>query len=130
MRASGRAPDRTLTLQGSWPSSAVASPRPSLATLAPTFSAPRERVYAAWTRSDLLGRWSCPEGLTIGEAWNDLRVGGRFLVEMIEPGAAGRPRTRMVFVQRGFPSPESRDGHDEGWRSTLRQLDALLEAQP
>ena len=145
-----------------------------------TFSAPRERVYAAWTRGDLLGRWSCPEGLTIGEAWNDLRVGGRFLVEMLEPGATGRhvavgryleldpparivmthgwlsegeapeavdaratritvelfdegprtrPRTRMVFVQRGFPTAESRDGHDEGWRSTLRQLDALLEAQ-
>ncbi len=140
-----------------------------------TFRAPRERVWAAWTQGDLLGRWSCPEGLTIGEAWNDLRVGGRFLVEMIEPGDMGRhvavgryleleapvrivmthgwlhegeepeavdpratrvtvelfdegPHTRMVFVQRGFPSAESRDGHDGGWRSSFRQLDALLEA--
>jgi uncharacterized protein YndB with AHSA1/START domain len=138
-----------------------------------TFSAPRERVYAAWTEGALLGRWSCPEGLTIREAWNEPRVGGRFLVEMIEPDgvtryvAVGRylelvpperivmthgwledgeapeavdaratrvtvelfdegPRTRMVFVQRGFPSVETRDGHDEGWRSAFRLLDALL----
>jgi hypothetical protein len=50
-------------------------------------------------------------------------------VELFDEG----PRTRMVFVQRGFPTPESRDGHDEGWRSSFRQLDALLdtlEAQP
>jgi uncharacterized protein YndB with AHSA1/START domain len=139
------------------------------------FSAHRERVYAAWTEGALLGKWSCPEGLTIGEAWNDPRVGGRFLIEMIEPDgetrhvATGRyleldpparlsmthgwlhegeepedvdaratrvtvqlfdegPRTRMVFVQRGFPSVESRDGHDEGWRSSFRRLDLLLAA--
>lgn len=138
-----------------------------------TFSAPRERVYAAWTDGALLREWSCPEGLTIAEAWNDPRVGGRFLVEMVEPDgkarhvATGRylamdppsrlsmthgwlhegeepeavdaratritieffdegPRTRMVFVQRGFPSVESRDGHDEGWKSSFRLLDALL----
>lgn len=137
------------------------------------FSAPRERVWAAWTEGALLRRWSCPEGLEIGEARNDLRIGGRFLLEMREPDsgerfvAVGRyveldpparivmthgwleegeapeavdaratwitvelfdegPRTRMVFVQRGFPSAESRDGHDDGWTSTFRQLDALL----
>jgi len=138
-----------------------------------TFSAPRERVYAAWTEGALLRQWSCPEDLEVGEARNDLRVGGRFLLEMRVPGsderhvAVGRyleldpparivmthgwlhegeepeavdarttritvelvdegPRTRMVFVQRGFPSVESRDGHEGGWTSTFRQLDALL----
>jgi uncharacterized protein YndB with AHSA1/START domain len=137
------------------------------------FSARRERVYAAWTEGALLRAWSCPEGLTVGEAWNDLRVGGRFLLEMLEPDsdtrhvATGRyleidpprrivmthgwlhegetpeavderathvtvtffeegPHTRMVFVQRGFPSDDSRDGHDEGWKSSFRQLDTLL----
>jgi uncharacterized protein YndB with AHSA1/START domain len=139
-----------------------------------TFSARRERVYAAWTESALLRRWSCPEDLVIGEAHNDLRVGGRFFVEMIEPEsgerfvAVGRyleldpparivmthgwlhegeepeavdaratrvtvelfdegQRTRMVFVQRGFPNVASRDGHEEGWSSSFRKLDALLE---
>jgi hypothetical protein len=53
----------------------------------------------------------------------------RVTVELFDEGPRTRPRTRMVFVQRGFPTPESRDGHDEGWRSTFRQLDALLEAQ-
>jgi len=138
-----------------------------------TFSASRGRVYAAWTEGALLRAWSCPDGLTVGEAWNDLRVGGRFLLEMLEPDsdtkhvATGRylelepperivmthgwlhegeapeavderathvtvtlfeegPRTRMVFVQRGFPSDASRDGHHEGWKSSFRQLDTLL----
>ncbi len=145
-----------------------------------TFSAPRERVYAAWTEGALLREWSCPEGLTIGEASNNLREGGRFRIEMIEPDsgvrhvAVGRyleldpparlvmthgwlhegeepeavdaratrltvelfdegARTRMVLVQRGFPTVESRDGHREGWESSFRQLDALLapgEANP
>ena len=53
----------------------------------------------------------------------------RITVELFDEEPRTRPRTRMVFVQRGFPTPESRDGHDEGWRSTFRQLDALLEAQ-
>jgi uncharacterized protein YndB with AHSA1/START domain len=138
-----------------------------------TFSARREQVYAAWTDGALLREWSCPEGLTIAEAWNDPRVGGRFFIEMVEPDgktrhvATGRyleldppsrlimthgwlhegeepeavdarathitvelftegPRTRMIFVQRGFPSVESRDGHEQGWTSSFRQLDALL----
>jgi uncharacterized protein YndB with AHSA1/START domain len=154
-------------------STAPGSPPERVLRIERTFSARRERVYAAWTEGALLREWSCPEGLTIGEAWNDLRVGGRFLLEMHEPDsdtkhvATGRyleldppsrivmthgwlhegeepeavderathisvtfldegDRTRMVFVQRGFPSDASRDGHDEGWKSSFRQLDALL----
>lgn len=53
----------------------------------------------------------------------------RVPVELFDPGPRTCPRTRMVFVQRGFPTPGFRDGHDEGWRSTSRQVDALLEAQ-
>jgi hypothetical protein len=57
----------------------------------------------------------------------------RITVELFDEGLRThprtRPRTRTAFVQRGFPTPESRDGRAEGWRSTFRQLDALLEAQ-
>jgi uncharacterized protein YndB with AHSA1/START domain len=95
-----------------------------------TFSARREQVYAAWTESALLRRWSCPEDLAIGEAHSNLRVRGRFVVEVIEPESGEffdeGPRTRMVLVQRGFPSVASRDGHQEGWASSFRKLDALL----
>lgn len=46
-----------------------------------TFSAPRERVFAAWTQPELLRRWA-PAGIRIGRAEADIRVGGRFRTEM------------------------------------------------
>ncbi len=50
-----------------------------------TLRARRERVFAAWTRPDLLARWMFP-----GSSWTavvaaDLRVGGQWSVEMREP---------------------------------------------
>lgn len=42
-----------------------------------------------------------------------------------------RPRgdgTRLLFTQAGFPSPESRDGHRDGWSSALGHLRALFQS--
>jgi uncharacterized protein YndB with AHSA1/START domain len=36
-------------------------------------------------------------------------------------------RTRMVFVQEGFVSAASRDGHESGWTSCFTLLDTVLE---
>jgi uncharacterized protein YndB with AHSA1/START domain len=33
-----------------------------------TFDAPRERVFAAWTREELLRAWFGPPGVTLGSA--------------------------------------------------------------
>lgn len=43
-------------------------------------------------------------------------------VELFEEGAD----TRLVLTQEGFTSGESRDGHTEGWASSLGRLQGLL----
>ena len=129
--------------------------------------ADRERVFAAWTRAELLREWSAPEGMTIPEGTLDLRVGGRWSVVMVEPngtrheafgtyreitppkrlvythawkqGSGSSPETvltvelhevaggtRVVLTQEGFASPQSRDGHGEGWSSSLDQLKEMF----
>ena len=134
-----------------------------------TITANRERVFAAWTRPELLKLWSAPEGLTVGDDGElDLRVGGRWAVTMLAPDGArhrafgtyrevtpparlvythawrrddgtstaettvtvefvaeGANRTRVVLTQEGFDAAPSRDGHEEGWASTLDRLVAL-----
>ena len=49
------------------------------------FNAPREAVWQAWTRSDLLKRWTGPAGFTAPAYTLDLRVGGRYLLCMRSP---------------------------------------------
>jgi uncharacterized protein YndB with AHSA1/START domain len=129
--------------------------------------ADRERTFAAWTRPELLRRWSAPEGMTIEDGGElDLRVGGRWRVVMLEPtgkrheafgtyrevtpperlvythawreGNESSPETtvtveflkvaggtRVVLTQEGFASPQSRDGHVEGWSSSFDNLERL-----
>lgn len=38
-------------------------------------------------------------------------------------------RTRITLTQTGFASADSRDGHAEGWESTLRNFAQLVEAR-
>lgn len=40
------------------------------------------RVFAAWTRPELLRQWSCPEGAEVEDAQVDLRVGGAYRIRM------------------------------------------------
>jgi uncharacterized protein YndB with AHSA1/START domain len=49
------------------------------------FNAPREAVWSAWTRSDLLQRWTGPAGFTAPVYDVDLRVGGKYLLCMRSP---------------------------------------------
>ena len=35
-------------------------------------------------------------------------------------------KTRMTMIQTGFASPESRDGHHEGWSECFERLEKLL----
>ena len=46
-----------------------------------TFAASAERVFAAWTRPELLKQWMGPGPVTVSEAEVDLSVGGDWLVE-------------------------------------------------
>lgn len=68
-----------------------------------------------------------PERLVYTHAW---RQGGgsspeTVLTVELRPEGDG---TRLVFTQAGFASPESRDGHLEGWSSALGHLRALLRS--
>lgn len=45
-----------------------------------TFNAPRERVFAAWTRPELIRRWF--GSLDVGEVTFDAREGGRYRIAM------------------------------------------------
>jgi uncharacterized protein YndB with AHSA1/START domain len=46
------------------------------------FSAPREKVFEAWTNPEMMNQWLAPVGYSTPEAEADLRTGGRYRVVM------------------------------------------------
>jgi uncharacterized protein YndB with AHSA1/START domain len=78
-----------------------------------TFEAPRNLVYDAWTRPDLLRRWLGREGDELVVCDVDLRVGGsyRFVWRMSEGGEMGMggvyrevvPNERIVATENFDP---------------------------
>ena len=61
--------------------------KPSL-TLKRRFKATPAQVYKAWTEPAHLAKWMGPVDVTSVEATADVRVGGRYHIRMIAPGAA------------------------------------------
>ena len=47
-----------------------------------TFNAPRDRVFDAWTRADLIRGWFGPPGTTVLDAVFEAREGGRYRIAM------------------------------------------------
>lgn len=70
------------------------------------------------------------ERLVFTHAWisSDGEPGPETLVSVSFADAG--PGTRMEFVQSGFDSQQSRDGHEEGWSSCFSKLGDLLAAMP
>ena len=68
----------------------------------------RERVFAAWTRPELMARWLFPKSDWTAVVAADLRVGGAWSVEMREPSGQVhhqfgvyreiQPVSRLVFT--------------------------------
>jgi uncharacterized protein len=82
------------------------------------------------TRHEAFGTYreiAPPERLAYTHAWRGGEGSSPETVLTIEltPEADG---TRLVLTQAGFPSPESRDGHREGWSSALDNLQTLFPA--
>jgi len=49
------------------------------------FPAKRELVFTALSHAEHLQKWMCPAGFTVPKAEAELRIGGRFRVEMLSP---------------------------------------------
>ena len=47
-----------------------------------TFKAPREKVFAAWTQAEALQKWWGTEGHTVPRVEMDLKIGGKYRIEM------------------------------------------------
>jgi uncharacterized protein YndB with AHSA1/START domain len=73
-----------------------------------TINAHRERVFQAWTRPEDVKQWAAPGAMTTPVAEVDLRVGGRFRIEMHAPDGARhvaigeyrevKPPERLVYT--------------------------------
>jgi uncharacterized protein YndB with AHSA1/START domain len=52
-----------------------------------TFTAPREKVFAAWTQREQLEKWMCKDAHnhTVIHHQQDIRTGGRYLMEVHDP---------------------------------------------
>ena len=80
-----------------------------------TIDAPREKVFRAWTTPEELKRWSAPGDLIVPVAEVDLRVGGRFRIDMEAPDGTVHRATgtyqevdtpkRLVYTFRWEESP-------------------------
>ena len=70
--------------------------------LSRVFDAPRELVFAAWTKEEHLTKWFGPKGYTTISHECDLRVGGRWRFDMIGPDGKVWDN-RMVFLEIKAP---------------------------
>lgn len=64
----------------------AASPKPAQQLkIERVIDAPREKVFAAWTKPEHIGQWWLPPGFTDAKIDMDLRVGGEFRFAMTPP---------------------------------------------
>lgn len=70
--------------------------------LSRVFEAPRELVFAAWTKEEHLTKWFGPKGFTTKTHECDLRAGGRWRFDMIAPDGKVFDN-RMVFLEIKAP---------------------------
>jgi uncharacterized protein YndB with AHSA1/START domain len=60
--------------------------------------APRERLFRAWTRPELIKQWFAPAPFTVPTVQTDLRVGGATVIVMRSPDGQEYP-SRGVYLE-------------------------------
>lgn len=65
--------------------------------------APRERVFHAWTDPEAMRQWCGDEGGVISRVEVDLRVGGRYLIEMQELDSGTRHIVVGTYLEIDAP---------------------------
>jgi uncharacterized protein YndB with AHSA1/START domain len=108
---------------------------PAALRIARTYTAPREKVFRAWTDPQALTRWLAPrDGFSTEVLELDLRPGGRYRIDMIEAGrthrVAGtylevRPPERLVFTWKW----EGESAHLEETRVTIELFERGQETE-
>ena len=104
--------------------------RGALVRIEQTFDAPREQVFAAWVRKDLLEEWFAPDGCTLHIARLDVREGGGYHWCVSNPSFGDcwtvgtylevRAPERLVFTAtiadaHGVPRTPESQGHHPAW---------------
>ena len=81
-----------------------------------------EQVFDAWTQSDELRKWSCPEGATVEDVSTDIRVGGSYRIQM--KTGEGQMHT-AVGVYKEI-DPPSRLVYSWNWEEVPDMPDSLV----
>jgi uncharacterized protein YndB with AHSA1/START domain len=91
------------------------------------FEAPRDLVFAAWTKPEMLAEWWAPEGFTIPRCEFEGKGGGRIYLEMKAPNGTVYPMTGRVvefyapYRFHFIATPLDKDGNAifETWNSVF-----------
>ena len=102
---------------------AVAIPTPQQIVLTRVFNGPRDLVFAAFTKPELLRRWFGPRGWTLTVCDVDLRVGGGFRFVLRSPDGA---QMGMRGVYREIDAPY-RSVHTESFDDVPGESEVLTE---
>lgn len=76
--------------------------------------APRERVFQAWTRPEEVKKWAAPGDMNVPVAEVDLRVGGKYRIEMQAPNGA----RHIASGEYREITPPKRLVYTWGWEDT------------
>jgi uncharacterized protein YndB with AHSA1/START domain/DNA-binding transcriptional ArsR family regulator len=119
-------------------------------------NAPQELVFKAWTTPEHIQQWMRPEtGMVVPFASMDLRVGGRYRIQMQKPDGEfekdgcgvkfgeleGKPslitaeffkrgkQTEFVLTHSRFANVENRDNHARGWSKIAESFASFVEKE-
>ena len=91
------------------------------------YDAPRERVFACWTRAEHIAGWFAPAGFSVHDVEADPRPGGVFRMKMRAPWGDEYP-VYGTYVEVAAPERlviECRAGDEQG----VEQLDEVIRVE-